>query len=179
MVVLHLAQQIDPHIKVVSIMTQFKPLETFDYKDYMTKEWNLNIKTFMSPLIIPAGLAKTNPDECCRILKVEPTKKALANLDAWVTGLRRTEGRTRTDYEPVEKKKDIVKINPILDWTETDIWKYMAIKQIPPHPWYALGYRSIGCAQCSRIIDDSETERAGRWQNTSKCGGECGIHTMT
>ena len=189
MVILHLARQVDPNIKVISVMTNFKSPETFEYKERMTKDWNLNIDTYMSSVIVPKTMAKVDPDECCRILKVEPTKRALAKLDAWITGLRRTEGRTRTDYMPIEKGKivlseeslrikNIVKINPILDWTEVDIWKYMAIHQIPPHPWYALGYRSIGCAQCSRIVDDDATERAGRWQDTSKCGGECGIHTM-
>ena len=191
MVVLDLARKIDPDIEVISVMTKFKARETFTYKEYMTEKWNLNIETFMSDVDVSPDLAKTNPDECCRLLKVEPTRRALAKLDAWITGLRRTEGRTRTDYREVEPGKlhlpgegqinilkDIVKINPILDWTEVDIWKYMAIHQIPPHPWYALGYRSIGCALCTHLTDDEDTERAGRWVGTSKQGGECGIHTM-
>jgi len=76
------------------------------------------------------------------------------------------------------EKGTITKVNPILDWYEVDIWKYMAIHEIPVHPWYAMGYRSLGCAPCTHLVDDDETERAGRWLGTSKCGGECGIHTM-
>ena len=184
MVVLHLARRIDPLVKVVSVMTKFKPPETFQYKDEMKKKWNLNLQVYQSDVEVPIEMAFSNPDECCRILKVEPTKEAIKDLDAWITGLRRTEGRTRTDYLEVEPGlhpdtgKDIIKVNPILDWTETDIWKYMAVNSIPVHPWYAKGYRSLGCYPCTSLTDDKDTERAGRWNGTSKCGGECGIHTM-
>ena len=177
-VVLHLALQIKPDIPVFTVLTPFKPKETFEYKDKMTKLWNLNIKVYMSKKKVPYGFWKTNPDECCRILKVEPTKEAVKNLDAWISGLRSTEGRTRKDYKEIEKIGNLVKINPILNWTELDVWRYIAINQIPVHPWYKKGYRSLGCEPCTTLADDDEPERAGRWRNTSKCGGECGIHTQ-
>ena len=186
MVVLHLALQVNPMIKVISIMTRFKPPETFDYLSNLKSKWNLNLTMFQSFEKTPDDLYLTDPDECCRIHKEEPTKRALKDLNAWICGLRRTEGRTRTDFKTIEKTNrsylgeegEIVKMNPILDWYEVDIWKYIAINNIPVHSWYARGYRSLGCAPCSHIIDDSDTERAGRWAGTSKCGGECGIHTM-
>lgn len=178
MVVLHLTRRVQA-IPVFTVMTPYKPQETFVYKDMMTQLWGLDIKEYMSKENVPLSLSETNPDECCRILKVEPMKQALKGLDAWITGLRRTEGRTRTNYDFIEKSEvsGIVKINPILDWEEVDIWKYIAMNCIPVHPWYIMGYRSLGCYPCTNIIDDSETERAGRWQGTSKCGGECGIHS--
>ncbi len=71
-----------------------------------------------------------------------------------------------------------MKINPILDWSEVDIWRYTAIFGIPVNPAYRNGYRSLGCAPCTYLGKDSDTERAGRWHGTNKCGGECGIHTM-
>ena len=123
------------------------------------------------------AIYQADPDECCRILKVDPTKAAVSELDAWITGLRNTEGRTREDYEEVEEKGGLIKINPILTFTETDVWKYMATRGIEAHPWYRLNYRSLGCAPCSN--PGGELERDGRWQDTSKCGGECGIHTQT
>jgi phosphoadenosine phosphosulfate reductase len=185
-VVLHLALRVNPNIEVVSIMTRFKPKATFKYLEKIRDEWNLNLEVHISREAIPVNLFKTDPDECCRINKVEPAKMALKNYDAWISGLRRTEGGTRTDFEYIEESSrefmsedgTITKVNPILDWHEVDIWKYIAIHGIPVHPWYAKGYRSLGCEPCSRIVDDGDTERAGRWQNTSKCGGECGIHTM-
>ena len=82
-------------------------------------------------------------------------------------------------YSLNKEKGGLVKINPILDFTELDVWRYLAINDIPAHPKYAEGYRSLGCEPCSHKEDDeTEPERAGRWMGTSKCGGECGIHTQ-
>ena len=116
------------------------------------------------------------PHECCRLLKVEPTKVAVSDLDAWITGLRNTEGQTRVDYQEIENKGGLIKINPILTFTEAEIWRYIATRDIEPHPWYWKGYRSLGCAPCS--YPGGKNERDGRWKNTSKSGGECGIHTQ-
>lgn len=176
-VVLHLARQIKKDIPVFAVLTRFQPKETFTYKDQMKKFWNLNLKEYSSDIEIASDLYKTNPDECCRLLKIEPTKEAVKNLDAWICGLRNTEGRTRKNYQAIEKKGLLYKYNPILDWTELDVWKYIALNKIPAHPWYGLGYRSLGCAPCTKLIPDEKLEREGRWQGTSKCGGECGIHT--
>ena len=176
MVVVHLAISIKPDIPIFTIMTPYKPKETFEYKDKMIKLWNLNITEYRAKKDVPHGLWKTLPDECCKILKVEPTKEAVKDLDAWITGLRSTEGRTRTEYQEWELKGGLMKVNPILYWTEGDVWRYIAIHEIPVHPWYAEGYRSIGCEPCTVIGGDNE--RDGRWAGTSKCGGECGIHTQ-
>ncbi|MBD3189620.1 MAG: phosphoadenylyl-sulfate reductase [Candidatus Heimdallarchaeota archaeon] len=178
MVVVHLALQIQPDVPIFTVMTPFKPKETFEYKDKMIDYYNLNITEFMSKEPVDALLPKINPDECCRILKVEPTKEAVKNLDAWICGLRNTEGRTRQDYHEIEEKAGLVKINPILNWTELDVWRYIAIYNIPIHPYYARGYRSLGCEPCTKLVPDEALEREGRWIGTSKCGGECGIHTM-
>jgi phosphoadenosine phosphosulfate reductase len=189
MVMLSLLHAVRPEVRIFTVMTKHKPVETFKFYDFVSKLWDLDIPMYMSGADIPNDLWKSDPDECCEILKVIPTKRAIREmeLNAWITGLRCTEGRTRIDYRPFERGKlelddgtvkVITKINPILDWTETDIWKYTAFYEVPINPLYRLGYRSLGCITCSRIIDDSDTERAGRWQDTSKCGGECGIHTM-
>ena len=183
MVVLHMALQVDPQFPVFSVMTPFKFKVTLDYKAVMTANWNLNIRTFEEQFVGEQfDLYYTNPDACCQRYKVEPTKKAIKSmgLNAWITGLRRTEGRTRTDYQPIENRDGLVKINPILDFTELDVWRYLCVNNIPVNPLYAKGYRSLGCEPCSQMEEDEdETERAGRWQGTSKCGGECGIHTQS
>lgn len=178
MVVVHIAQQIKKDIPIFTVLTPFKPKETFEYKDKMKKLWNMNLKIYMSKEKVKEGLWKTNPDECCRILKVLPTKEAVKDLDAWICGLRASEGRTRKKYKEVEQKNGLVKINPILNWSELDVWRYFAFYSIPVHPWYRKGYRSLGCEPCTFIVDENESERAGRWKGTSKCGGECGIHTQ-
>ena len=206
MVTVHLAREVEPNIKIFSIMTQYKPRETFDYLRIMNEKMNLGTTVYMVADSIPETLRdgslevrllpaeefnlkasqietqtglkiyEINPDECCRLLKVEPTKVAVSGLDAWITGLRCTEGQTRVDYQEIENKGGLIKINPILTFTEAEIWRYIATRGIEPHPWYGKGYRSLGCAPCSS--PGGELERDCRWKGTSKCGGECGIHTQ-
>ena len=206
MVTAHLAREVAPEIKIFSIMTRFKPRETFDYLKLMNRRMNLGVTVYMVADAIPEALKDdalevillppqefngkasrvksetgrelyaVDPNECCQLLKVEPTKVAVSDLDAWITGLRNTEGQTRVDYQEIEHKGGLIKVNPILTFTETDVWKYMATRGIEPHPWYSLDYRSLGCAPCS--APGGELERDGRWQNTGKIGGECGIHTQ-
>ena len=176
-VVVHLCLRVCPNFPIFFVNTKFKPKETWDYRDKIVKEWNLNFKEYMSKEKVDWRLHLTDPEECCRILKVEPTKEALKDLDAWITGLRNDEGETRRGYSVIEKKGGIVKINPILNWSEGDVWRYIAIHNIPVHPLYKEGYRSLGCAPCSTLPKEGENERMGRWRGTAKQGGECGIHT--
>lgn len=180
MVVLHLALQVKPDIQVFSVMTPHKPAITKMYKATMTLKYNLNIDTYENKFSELDDITCGNsPDTCCSYYKVGPTSEAVHNLDAWITGLRRTEGRTRTDYDYVETRSGLIKVNPILDFTELDVWRYLSINEIPVNPLYKEGYRSLGCEPCSRKEEDeTETEREGRWSGTSKCGGECGIHTQ-
>ena len=112
-------------------------------------------------------------------MKVEPVKRAVEelNVECWVTGLRCTEGRTRTDFQEVEERDEgLIKLNPILIWKEREVWQYLALYGVNVNPLYGVGYRSLGCSPCTHITTD-DNERAGRWIGTSKCGGECGIHT--
>ncbi len=181
-VVLHLALSIKPDIPVFTVMTPFKPKETLEYKDYLTQLWNINIKEYFQKDDIGATNRKLwaiDPEECCDYFKVRPTREAVTGLDAWICGLRNTEGPTRENYKEVEQRGDLVKINPILSWTELDVWRYIAFNSIPVHSWYKKGYRSLGCEPCTVLVPDSEPERSGRWKGTTKCGGECGIHTKT
>lgn len=181
MVVLHLARQIKPDVKCFTVLTPFKPQETFDYSAKMIHDWNLDCEIFGLKEIKEGTeeLYKTNPNKCCDIYKVQPTRNAVKDLDAWITGLRHDEGgdlRKAAAYVEPEHKLGTAKVNPILDWSETDIWKYIAINNIPAHPWYAKGYRSLGCAPCTELIDDDEPERKGRWVGFDK--NECNIHKV-
>ena len=175
----HLAKRVSQRIRGFVITTRFKPKETVQFMNETVKRYP-ELRTFKSGEKIEAELYKSNPDLCCKILKVEPTRRAIQEMGVkcWVTGLRCTEGRTRTDFKEVEERdKGLIKLNPILIWKEREVWQYLAINQVPVNPLYAQGYRSLGCKPCTHIAAD-ENERAGRWIGTSKCGGECGIHTQ-
>jgi len=173
-----LAKQVNPKIRGFIVTTRFKPKET---KKFMQEEVARypEMKVFKNDAKIPDKLYETDPDKCCDILKVKPTRDAVSsmNIKCWVTGLRCTEGRTRTDFEEVEERdKGLIKLNPILIWKEREVWQYLALRGVKVNPLYAKGYRSLGCEPCTKITT-SDDERAGRWIGTSKCGGECGIHT--
>lgn len=174
----HLAKRVSPDIMGFIVTTRFKPEETREFMRQMVG-WYPELRVFSNDVEIPERLYETDPDRCCEILKVEPTRRAIRemNVACWVTGLRCTEGRTRTDFQEVEERdKGLIKLNPLLIWYEREVWQYLALNRVPVNPWYAKGYRSLGCAPCTRITN-SPDERAGRWTGTSKCGGECGIHT--
>lgn len=173
-----LAKNASPDIRGFIVTTRFKPKETIKFMDDTVAQYP-ELKIYKSDVKIPDNLYETDPDKCCDLLKVEPVKRAIEEMrvKCWVTGLRCTEGRTRTDYKEVEERdKDLIKLNPILIWKEREVWQYLALYGVKVNPLYGEGYRSLGCAPCTKITNE-DNERAGRWIGTSKCGGECGIHT--
>jgi len=173
-----LVQRVSPKIRSFIVTTRFKPKETKKFMEELVKKYP-ETKVFENKAKIQDKLYETDPDKCCDILKVQPIRWAIEEMKVkcWVTGLRCTEGRTRTDYKEVEERdKGLIKLNPILIWKEREVWQYLALYQVPVNPLYGEGYRSLGCEPCTHISTD-DNERAGRWIGTSKCGGECGIHT--
>jgi phosphoadenosine phosphosulfate reductase len=174
----HLAKSVNPDIRGFIVTTRYKPPETVEFMRQEVAR-HPELEVFRNDAEIPDDLYRTDPDRCCDILKVEPTRRAIEQMGVtcWVTGLRCTEGRTRTDFREIEQRDPgLIKLNPILIWHEREVWQYLALHQVPVNPLYAQGYRSLGCGPCTRIALGRD-ERAGRWIGTSKCGGECGIHT--
>ncbi|MHC4068858.1 MAG: phosphoadenylyl-sulfate reductase [Planctomycetota bacterium] len=174
----HLAKRVNPKIRGFIVTTRYKPSETVDFMRAEVGRYP-ELKVFCNDEEIPEKLYAHDPDRCCEILKVKPTRRAIKEMGAscWVTGLRCTEGRTRTNFKEVEERDiGLIKLNPILIWYEREIWQYLALNSVPVNPLYSKGYRSLGCWPCTKIAQGKD-ERAGRWIGTSKCGGECGIHT--
>ncbi len=173
-----LAKRVNPKIKGFIVTTRYKPKETVQFmNEEVTRYPELEI--YKNNEEIPDKLYETDPDKCCDILKVKPVRQAVEemNVACWVTGLRCTEGRTRTDFKEVEERDEgLIKLNPILIWKEREVWQYLALYNVKVNQLYGEGYRSLGCLPCTKITTD-DNERAGRWIGTSKCGGECGIHT--
>jgi phosphoadenosine phosphosulfate reductase len=174
----HLAKRVNRKIRGFIVTTRYKPAETVTFMNEEVARYP-ELKVFRNDAEIPDKLYQTDPNRCCDILKVEPTRQAIEEMkvSCWVTGLRCTEGRTRTDFKEIEERDiGLIKLNPILIWYEREVWQYLALNNVPVNPLYAKGYRSLGCAPCTKIAQGLD-ERAGRWIGTSKCGGECGIHT--
>jgi len=120
-----------------------------------------------------------NRHECCHIRKVEPLSRALKGLKGWVTGMRREQSVTRTDLKTIELDKlngGILKINPLVDWSERQVLDYTTERNLPKNRLYKLGFRSIGCAPCTRAIGPWDKERDGRWWWENAENKECGLH---
>jgi len=167
----HLAKQVNRAIRGFIVTTRFKPKETKEFMNEQIRAYP-ELRVYKNDEKIPKDLYNTDPDRCCELLKVKPTRWAIEEM-----GVRCTEGRTSTDYKEVEQRDlGLFKLNPILLWKEREVWQYLALNNVEVNPLYARGYRSLGCAPCTKITTD-DNERAGRWVGTSKCGGECGIHT--
>jgi len=113
---------------------------------------------------------------CCYIHKVQPMQKALSGSRAWITGIRRDQTSDRAHAQILELEDDgLLKVNPLLKWTKTDIQAYRMAHQLPAHPLYERGYRSVGCAPCTMAVGTNDDDRAGRWPGRGKT--ECGLHT--
>jgi len=118
---------------------------------------------------------------CCAIRKVEPLKRALSELDAWITGLRREQSVTRTEVRIVDRDEahgGIVKINPLAEWTEQQVWHYIRQHDVPYNRLHDEGFPSIGCEPCTRAVKPGEHPRAGRWWWESPEHKECGLHAL-
>lgn len=115
---------------------------------------------------------------CCEIRKVEPLKRALAGKKAWLTGMRREQSTTRTelDVQSFDAVYGLEKFNPLADWSEDEVWTYLRARDVPYNALYDQGYRSIGCAPCSRPVVAGEDVRAGRWWWEQPDSKECGLH---
>ena len=164
--------------------------ETYDCMDAMRERYGVQIEVFFPEATGVEKMVRENGLNlfynsvelrklCCGIRKVEPLNRALKNLDAWMTGLRREQAVTRVDVRKVELDKDhgdIVKINPLVDWRYDDVWDYIRKNNLPYNRLHKQGYPSIGCAPCTRAVKPGEDLRAGRWWWENPDAKECGLH---
>jgi phosphoadenosine phosphosulfate reductase len=115
---------------------------------------------------------------CCQIRKLEPLKRAFQGLDVWICGLRREQSITRQDMQVVEwdEMHQLIKVNPLISWTEQQVWDYIKMHSVPYNKLHDRGYPSIGCEPCTRAVQPGEDVRSGRWWWESPDHRECGLH---
>jgi thioredoxin-dependent adenylylsulfate APS reductase len=186
-----MAYRLDPEISVFSVDTGRLPQETFELIEALRECYPGLDLTLLSPESshVQRMVARHGPDLfrndvslrllCCQVRKVLPLQRHLAGLDAWITGLRRDQWATRTNIRKVEIDHDhgaIVKLNPLAEWTEDEVWDYVREHDVPYNALYDRGYTSIGCTPCTRAIAPGEPARAGRWWWEENAPKECGIH---
>jgi len=122
------------------------------------------------------ALWASDPDQCCNLRKVEPLRRKLSELGAWITSIRRDQTSFRKDARKVQwdEKFGLVKVNPIVDWSSKQVWRYLLEHDVPYNSLHDQNYPSIGCTHCTRAIRPGESARAGRWSGSEKT--ECGLH---
>lgn len=176
--------------KILTLDTGRLNQETYDVMDEIRKKYNIFIESFfpnseeVEEMVRRKGFnlmyeSIENRKLCCEIRKVNPLNRALASLDGWITGLRREQAVTRLNIKKIEidpTHNDILKINPIADWSDDMVWDYIKENQVPYNKLHDMGFPSIGCEPCTRAISKGENRRSGRWWWEESSEKECGLH---
>jgi phosphoadenosine phosphosulfate reductase len=185
MVVIHIAHRLRKKFRIFTLDTEFLFPETYNLIDQIEQRYGVTVEKVYSltsmeeqERVHGAELWKRDPDQCCNLRKVEPLRRKLSDLNAWITSIRRDQTADRADAGKIEwdEKFGLVKINPIADWSSKQVCQYIHEHDIPYNPLHDRGYPSIGCTHCTRAIRPGEDIRAGRWAGFSKT--ECGLHII-
>ena len=190
LVLLDMMHRIDPASRVFAIDTGRLPQATHDLIDRVRARYDKRVEVVfpraedVQSMVAEKGMnlfyeSIENRQLCCKVRKVEPLKRHLAGLDAWVTGLRRDQNVTRADTPKLEidyAHGGIVKVSPVADWTRAQVMSYVRAHDVPTNRLHDHGYPSVGCDPCSRGIAFGEDMRAGRWWWEKPETRECGIH---
>ena len=185
MVLIDMASHVRKDLRIFTIDTDFLFPETYSLIDRIEQKYDIRIERVFSLLspeeqerVHGAKLWTRDPDQCCNLRKVEPLRRKLSELRAWITSIRRdqTSFRKRANKVEWDMKFGLVKVNPIADWTSQQVWRYLHEHRVPYNSLHDQNYPSIGCTHCTRAIRPGEDPRAGRWPGTGKT--ECGLHII-
>jgi phosphoadenosine phosphosulfate reductase len=181
--VAHLVHSVAPEIPAVFLDTGYHFEETLNTRDELARRIGMPILS-ITPLQsvqeqdaqYGPELWRRDPDLCCRLRKVEPMEEMLLGYDAWITGLRTSAAphRAGTPIVSFDERRGVLKIAPILHWSDNDLLAYTLENDVVVNPLIYQGFPSIGCATCTHPVQDGDDPRAGRWRGSAK--NECGLH---
>jgi len=185
MVLIDMASRMRQNFRLFTVDTEFLFPETYNLMDRVEQRYGVTIER-VYPLSSPeeqershgSALWQRDPDLCCNLRKVEPLRRKLGELRAWITSIRRDQTAARAGAGKIEwdKKFGLTKINPIADWSSRHVWQYIREHDVPYNALHERDYPSIGCTHCTRAVLPGESPRAGRWSESSKA--ECGLHVI-
>ena len=189
-VLIDLLVKADPKARIFTLDTGRLNEETYGVMERIRTKYKISIESYFPDKQKVEALERQtgfysfrdsveNRKECCGIRKVEPLGRALEGLKAWMTGLRREQSVTRTELHKIETDAShggILKVNPLADWSEKQVWDYIKTHQVPYNALHDKGYPSIGCSPCTRSVKPGEGIRAGRWWWEDPENKECGLH---
>ena len=182
-VLVDMASRVGADLRIVELDTGLLFPETYETRDRLIERYGLEVERIAPERTVAEQEAdegpelwRRDPDRCCGLRKVAPLRHALAGMDAWVTGIRRaqTPGRLTARKVDLDESRGVVKIQPLVDWTDEDVVGYLYAHDVPYNPLHDRGFPSIGCMPCTRAVAPGEDRRAGRWAHSGKT--ECGLH---
>jgi len=189
-VLTHMILNIDKNSNIFTLDTARLHPETYSVMDATNLKYGVKVNVFFPKTDEVEELYQTqgingfyesieNRKKCCFVRKIAPLKRALGELDIWITGLRASQSVTREDLNVVEydESNSVIKINPLLNWSEDDVWDFVKENKVPYNKLHDQGFPSIGCAPCTRAVKDGEDVRSGRWWWENPENKECGLHT--
>lgn len=193
---IELAHKLTDNLQVFTLDTGRLHAETYEFIEQVRKHYGIRIQVMapdageLEELVSEKGLFSFYEDghsECCGIRKVNPLRRKLATVDAWITGQRKDQSPgTRNDVPVVQRddafstdERTLVKFNPLANWTSKEVWDYIRMTEAPYNSLHEKGYVSIGCQPCTRPILPGQHEREGRWWWEEATKKECGLHAGT
>jgi len=189
-VLTHMIMSNNPRCSIFTLDTGRILQETYDTIEYTMARYDFRYEFLFPNFLAVQDMEKEygpnlfyrsieNRKKCCHVRKVEPLKRKLSTISAWICGLRREQAITRSDVNKIEwdESNGLIKLNPIADWSEAQVWDYIKKNKIPFNPLQSKGYSSIGCAPCTRAVEDGQDIRSGRWWWESPEHKECGLHS--
>jgi phosphoadenosine phosphosulfate reductase len=188
-VITEMIVSINKSIKIFTLDTGRLFQETYDLIQKTNNRYKINIEIFfpdtrqVEKMVKEKGInlfyeSIKNRKLCCHVRKIESLKRILNKFDFWITGLRKEQSEIRANDKLIEwdKVNGLIKVNPLIKWTEKDVWNYIKEKNIPFNSLHNKGFKSIGCVPCTRAVEDSEDSRSGRWWWENNEHKECGLH---
>jgi phosphoadenosine phosphosulfate reductase len=183
--ILHLLAKIGPKVRVFNLDTGYQFAETLDVRERIKAKYGIEVELVRPDTTVAEYEAEhggplygLRPDQCCYDRKIVPLRRAVEGYEAWISAIRRdqTADRAQGDVVQMDRKFGLVKVNPLFNWTKSDVWRLILDNDIPYNPLHDQGFPSIGCWPCTAAVGDGQDERAGRWAGTGK--KECGLHVI-
>src|SRR5262245_45961389 len=183
--IIHMLAEIDPSVRIFNLDTGYQFEETLQLRERIRERYGIAVEYIRPEMTVEeyeaehgGPLSGLRPDQCCHDRKVLPLRRAVEGYTAWISAIRRDQTTHRAAAGVVhwDAKFKLVKVNPLLGWTKSDVWRFVLDHHVPYNPLHDQGYPSIGCRPCTVPVSEGADERSGRWAGTTK--KECGLHVI-